>query len=165
MKNKKAFTLIELLAVITVLGLIMLIAIPSVVNVLEKNKKETMINEARKIMRVVEKEDKDNKYSINQFKINNKGESSYTNINTSVVGDTSPFDKSYTMIIVQACTTEDTRYYRIFMSDGVYQLTATKGLTEALINKYNAIDISDSTVERYQMVKKVKNSTTSYTCY
>lgn len=47
MKNKKAFTLIELLAVIVVLGIIMLIAVTSVSGVLEKARKDAYIATAK----------------------------------------------------------------------------------------------------------------------
>ncbi len=47
MKNNKAFTLIELLAVIVVLGIIMLIAVTSVSGVIEKSKKDAFVATAR----------------------------------------------------------------------------------------------------------------------
>ena len=47
---KKAFTLIELLAVIVILGIIMTIAIPNVIATLDKNKKETFIEDAKKVI-------------------------------------------------------------------------------------------------------------------
>lgn len=50
MKNNKGFTLIELLAVITILAIIMLIAIPNVVSVIEKQKKNTYVNDAMKLI-------------------------------------------------------------------------------------------------------------------
>lgn len=45
--NKKGFTLIELLAVIIILGVIMTIAVPNVLSMLEKNKKDTFIEHAK----------------------------------------------------------------------------------------------------------------------
>lgn len=44
--NKKGFTLIELLAVIVILALISLIAIPNITSVIENNKKELMVTDA-----------------------------------------------------------------------------------------------------------------------
>ncbi len=49
MNNKKAFTLIELLAVIIILGVLMLVAIPSVTNYINNSRKEGYINTARQI--------------------------------------------------------------------------------------------------------------------
>ena len=48
MKSNKGFTLIELLAVIIILGVIMTIAIPNVVSTLDRNKKDTMLNDAQR---------------------------------------------------------------------------------------------------------------------
>ena len=47
-KNNKGFTLIELLAVIIILGVIMTIAIPNIVSSLDKNKRDTLIKDARR---------------------------------------------------------------------------------------------------------------------
>ncbi|MBQ7137350.1 MAG: type II secretion system protein [Bacilli bacterium] len=45
--NKKGFTLIELLAVIIILGVVMTIAIPNVLSMLDRNKKETFLEHAK----------------------------------------------------------------------------------------------------------------------
>ena len=45
--NKKGFTLIEILAVIIILGVIMTIAIPNVLSMIERNKKDTFIEHAK----------------------------------------------------------------------------------------------------------------------
>lgn len=49
-KNSMGFTLIELIATITILGIIMLIAVPNVIGVVTKNKKQTYVNDARKMV-------------------------------------------------------------------------------------------------------------------
>lgn len=54
MKREKGFTLIELLAVIVILGVIMLVAIPNVTSTLEKNKKDTYIKDAKKMTNLAE---------------------------------------------------------------------------------------------------------------
>ena len=41
-KNSLGFTLIELIATITILGIIMLIAVPNVISVVTKNKKSNL---------------------------------------------------------------------------------------------------------------------------
>lgn len=52
--NKKGFTLVELLAVVVILGVIMTVAIPNVVSTLDKNKKETFIEDAKKVISAAE---------------------------------------------------------------------------------------------------------------
>ena len=47
MMNKKAFTLIELLAVIVILGVLLMIAIPKVSQYINKSKKDSYISEAK----------------------------------------------------------------------------------------------------------------------
>lgn len=48
--NKKGFTLIELIATITILSILMMIAIPNVISITNKNKNQTYINDARKMV-------------------------------------------------------------------------------------------------------------------
>ena len=47
-KNNKGFTLIELLAVVVILAVIMTLAIPNIVSTINKNKKEALIEDAKK---------------------------------------------------------------------------------------------------------------------
>ncbi len=54
MNKKNGFTLIELLAVIVILGIIMLIAIPNVISTLDKNKKDTMLKDAQRMVSAAE---------------------------------------------------------------------------------------------------------------
>lgn len=44
MKNKKGFTLVEVLVVVVILGLILLIAIPSVSKYINQSKRKTLIS-------------------------------------------------------------------------------------------------------------------------
>lgn len=48
--NQGAFTLIELLAVIVILAIIMALAVPNVISTLDRNKKETYIGDAKKLL-------------------------------------------------------------------------------------------------------------------
>lgn len=52
--NRKGFTLIELLAVVVILGVIMTIAIPNIVSTLDKNKKETFLEDAKQMISAAE---------------------------------------------------------------------------------------------------------------
>lgn len=49
-RNEKGFTLIEVMAVIIILGVLMLIAVPNTTTMLEKNKKEAMVEDAKKLI-------------------------------------------------------------------------------------------------------------------
>lgn len=51
---KKGFTLIELLAVIIILGVIMAIAIPNIVATIDRNKKDTFIADAKRLISAAE---------------------------------------------------------------------------------------------------------------
>ena len=63
-KNKNAFTLIELLAVIVILAVILVISIPRILDVIETSKKDSFKNSAQLIADSAEK-----KYVTN--KLNN----------------------------------------------------------------------------------------------
>lgn len=52
--NKKGFTLIELLAVVIILGVIMTIAVPNVLSILDRNKKDTFIEHAKTMVNQAE---------------------------------------------------------------------------------------------------------------
>lgn len=185
MKNK-GFTLIELLAVVTVLGLIMLIAVPSTINVLEKNKKESMINDAKTAMRIVEAEDQKNNYINGAFTVNGKsdgqgtpvGNPNYRNSVTITNIKDSPYGSAYKIFVIYACNAPEAynfiRYYRIYINDGKNQLRAVKGLPENLLNNtvlsYNSgnepYNLTDTTVTRYKMVEKIQGNINSYMgCY
>jgi len=54
MKNRNAFTLVELLAVIVILGILMLIAIPNTIALIDKNKKGNYIEHAKTFVSLVQ---------------------------------------------------------------------------------------------------------------
>ena len=53
--NKKGFTLIELLAVIVILGILMLVAIPMVSKYIDNSRKESFVNMAKEYVNAVDK--------------------------------------------------------------------------------------------------------------
>ena len=59
-KNRKGFTLVELLAVITIISLILTIAVPKVLDTIDNSRKETFELTARSIASAVEKKYIDN---------------------------------------------------------------------------------------------------------
>ena len=52
--NKNGFTLIELLATILILALIMIIAVPNVMSTIDKNKQDTYVEDAKKMITLAE---------------------------------------------------------------------------------------------------------------
>ncbi len=53
--NKKAFTLIELTAAIAIMGILSLVIIPNITNLVEKNKKTTYVNDAKRMITLAKK--------------------------------------------------------------------------------------------------------------
>ena len=51
--NQKGFTLIELLATITILSMIMLVAIPNIMSTLDKSKRRTYVEDAKKMITLI----------------------------------------------------------------------------------------------------------------
>ncbi len=48
--NKKGFTLVELLAVVTILAILLLIVAPNVIGLFERNKKEKFVSDAKSLI-------------------------------------------------------------------------------------------------------------------
>ncbi len=58
--NKKGFTLIELLATIAILALLMLVAVPNVMSTIDKNKQNTYVEDAKRMITLAEYEVRSN---------------------------------------------------------------------------------------------------------
>ncbi len=52
--NRKGFTLIELLATIAILALLMLVAVPNVMSTIDKNKQNTYVEDAKRMITLAE---------------------------------------------------------------------------------------------------------------
>jgi len=53
-KNNKGFTLIELLAALVILSILMMIAVPTVMNLITNNRKDTYLEDAKKLVSAAE---------------------------------------------------------------------------------------------------------------
>lgn len=54
MKNKKGFTLVELLAAMIILGLILGVAVPNVIKILDNSRNDAYINDAKNLLSLAE---------------------------------------------------------------------------------------------------------------
>lgn len=52
--NRKGFTLVELLATILILSLLLLVAVPNVMSTIDKNKRDTYVEDAKKMITLAE---------------------------------------------------------------------------------------------------------------
>ena len=81
MKNKKGFTLVELLAVIAILAILVIIAIPNVIGLFNKSRKNIFLTEAKSAIN--KSSDKYISESINGNKIDHVSSSDETKLNLS----------------------------------------------------------------------------------
>ena len=84
--NNKGFTLVELLATISILAIISIIAIPNVISMMEKNKKEAYISDAKKFYTLVEYEKRKDSSLTDPIQ--------FSQVDTSDI-DKSPSDENY----------------------------------------------------------------------
>ncbi len=63
-KSEKGFTLVELLATIVILGIIMVVAVPNVTGIIYKNRSNTYVEDAKKLVTLAEYEIRSNNNKI-----------------------------------------------------------------------------------------------------
>ncbi len=134
-KNNKGFTLIEILAVIVILGIIMLIAIPNVSKNISDSRKAAYVTSIQKYIEAARQEVQT--YSI---KVNNENAAYY--IPTSCLGtengDTSPYgDMMESYVIVTYDTNGHYEYYYTGRDDANHGMEVTNS---ADINEENLRD-------------------------
>lgn len=109
MKNSKGFTLIELMAVIVILGLIMMIAVPNTITLMDKNKKSNYIENAKTFASLVQaKLQTDRK--IEEPTVGTAFVMTLDDLNTNDIVDSPyglPYDKGKSFVAV---TLEDNKY-------------------------------------------------------
>ena len=123
MRNKKGFTLVELLAVIVVLAIIILVAMPAVMSAMDKARRNSLTNEANELIRITQTAYSDDVmnskvpagksycYSIEWLKSNGFLEKNLTNYKGSV------------LLKATSGATE----YKIYLSNGMYYFSGVEG--------------------------------------
>ncbi len=147
MKNK-GFTMIELLATIVILGVIMLIAVPSVTNVLTKNKKQTFINDAKKFIALSEQEARKNSYKYDCYTLNTTSSGKCYNISTQDI-EKSPYDKKYLESSrVFQCFKNGFYYYKVYLTDGKKSIEGAVKVAEKHKTQLGNIDNINETDDK-----------------
>ena len=143
--NKNGFTLIELLAVVVILGVIMTIAIPNVVSTIDKNKKESMIEDAKQLISSAEykiKSDTSIKYPDANSLVVIKA-SSMDNLDLEV----SPFDTYYCPDKTFVAITKEKR-------DGVYEYVYYVHVVSAKDKECNINESNESYVHGIELSER-----------
>lgn len=156
MKNKKGFTLVELLAVIVILGVLLMIAVPAVQNVIKKAKNNATQKQAELFI------DAAKKMAIIDEATNDKVIYKLSDLDSDV--DTNRF----TGMVVASKENGSYKYY-IYLNDSVNKKTIGnnnndifKFASEDEINK-NVTDGGKIFEEKSTPIIKVNNNTYSYT--
>ena len=141
--NKKGFTLVELLAVIVILGLLMAIAIPSVTKYITQSRKKTLISSIDAYVTAVTTAVNDNQYGALSNEsvcyyvpVSDKGNDSCVSLEK---GGTDPFGnwlEAY-VIVNYDSSKYSYDYWFTFIDDGGYGMKAT--LVSALDAKGDTI--------------------------
>ena len=124
--NKKAFTMVELIVVIVLIGVILVFALPNVTSTLERNKKDRMIEDAKDMV------EKAKNYILTgkgNYPTNNTDSicsSGITLANLDPRGEIkdSPFGGTYLNGYVKVCinATNNEYIYKITLTDGNYKI-------------------------------------------
>ncbi len=160
--ENKGFTMIELLATIVILGIIMMIAVPSVTNVLTKNKKQTFINDAKKFIALSQQEARKNSYKYKCYTLNKtSSQDGCYNISTQDI-EKSPYDKKY-LESSKVCQYQlnGKYYYKVYLTDGnksIEGLIKIADKDKALLGKFNNID--EESNKKYDFVVDYHSSYT-----
>ena len=119
MKNSKGFTLIEMLAVIVIIGIIMMIAIPNVTQYISDSRKDAYVDTANNYVNEARREITEGKYPINDMDT-----TYYIHINNLEMdsGETEspygPFEDAYVVVTFDDDTDEKYNYY--WVSKDIY---------------------------------------------
>ena len=140
MKNKKGFTLIEILAVIIIMGIMMIVAIPAISNYINDSRKSAYITTAKDYIKEVE-----SKVVSKEYEFYDKDVTYYINIKNVPLesGGDSPFGDWVEAYVVVAYTPPETyHYYWVSLDSAGFKvdLTAREDLDESDIYNINSAD-------------------------
>lgn len=135
--NKKAFTLVELIATIVILGVLMTIAIPNVLSIIEKNKQEDFIETAKLLMTEAEYKVRSDT-SIELPKENNHAVVITLNYLNSDNFDQSPYEYKYDKLSF-ALIVKEGNSYKYYV-----HLTASQAYASNTVTTYAERVLSDS---------------------
>lgn len=149
-QNNRGFTLVELLTVFVILGIIMLVAIPNVMGILDKNKKSTYIQNAKQMITLAEYKLSANatipKPSTGQIVVFPLGCLDHTELEKGPEGGNYDLNQSFVAL---------------YNSGGTYQYWVT--LREVLSGKKRGIPLLDrSTLNKEDAITLVADLNTNY---
>lgn len=156
--NKKGFTLVELIATVAILGVIMAIAIPNVLSIVEKNKQEDFIESAKLLISEAEYKVRGNS-NIELPETNNHGIVITLNYLNSGNFEDSPYEYNYDFSSFVLIVKENSTY------NYYSHLTASNLISENTGQNFSTIDkktrgINLATIDelnsdnRFDLVKK-----------
>lgn len=147
--NKRGFTLVELLAVFVILGIIMLIAIPNVMGLLDKNKKNTYIQNAKQMI------------SLAEYKFSGDATIPRPNVGEVVVFPLSSLEHQDLEQGPEGGNYDVNQSFVVLQNDGSYHYWVT--LRESFSNKYRGIPLIDrATLSSEGSIDNVDDLTTTY---
>jgi type IV pilus assembly protein PilA len=139
--NKKGFTLIELLAVIVIIGLISLIAVPNMIGISDDVRKEQMLDDAKKLISLA-------KMKINiDYDARNSSTKTYTfeELNSDGEITTDPDGGSYDSSSYVIYTKADASHYCIYLQGSKRHIgTVSTCVNET--NLYSKANVKDNDV-------------------
>lgn len=132
--NKKGFTLIELLAVIVILGILMVIAIPAVSRYINESRKNAFIKDMSSAMDIARIDANNGSYKFGE------GLECYVMLWELQLEKGDFKDAKYSNSYIKVTKNADTGYtYGLLATDGTYSL----GTGEKLVADFTDVDIDD----------------------
>lgn len=145
--NKKGFTLIELLAVIVIMGILMLVAIPAITKYIENSKKKTYVNTVKEYVNAVK-----NAYNGDRLDCSGSGPYKISFANAKALldsGGSSPYNNGTISGDIQITPSNSGTTYTVIFTDsgnhGISNSTAIDSLTYTDIKTSIAADTLSGT--------------------